>query len=134
VRPATEASLARAYEVFRGWQARVELLVGYEGDAFASTGDPREDLLSITAVHPMREAAVRKLVEKSGAGWEVVTELIREGRLVEVGYAGHRYFLRPIARLSEREGGNRRQNRSENLARAKLAGRGSDARVEEAGG
>jgi wyosine [tRNA(Phe)-imidazoG37] synthetase (radical SAM superfamily) len=134
VRPASEAALARAYEVFRAWHSRVELLVGYEGDAFASTGDPREDLLSITAVHPMREAAVRRLVERSGARWDVVTELIREGRLVEVGYAGHRYFLRPIARLTERDGGGRGKNRSENQARAEVAGRGSDARVEEAEG
>ncbi len=40
-----EAALARAYEVFRAFNARVELLVGYEGEAFASTGDPVADLL-----------------------------------------------------------------------------------------
>jgi len=70
--------------------------VGYEGDAFATTGDPEEDLLSITAVHPMREAAVRQLMDRAGAGWELVEELVREGRLVEARYGTHRYFLRPI--------------------------------------
>lgn len=34
-----------------------EDLIGYEGNAFAFTGDVEEDLLSITAVHPMREDA-----------------------------------------------------------------------------
>jgi wyosine [tRNA(Phe)-imidazoG37] synthetase (radical SAM superfamily) len=41
-------------------------LIGYEGSAFAFTGDVREDLLSITAVHPMREEAVRELLRKAG--------------------------------------------------------------------
>lgn len=94
--PATESAIARAYEVFRAWQGRVELLVGYEGDAFASTGDPGEDLLSITAVHPMREAAVRKLVERAGSGWQLVTDLVSQGKLVEVEYGAHRYYMRPI--------------------------------------
>jgi wyosine [tRNA(Phe)-imidazoG37] synthetase (radical SAM superfamily) len=96
VRPATEASVARAYEVFRAHLGRVELLVGYEGDAFAATGDPEEDLLSITAVHPMREAAVRRLMERAGADWDLVTGLVEQGRLVEARYGAHRYFLRPI--------------------------------------
>lgn len=111
-RPTSEAALARAYETFRAWHSRVELLVGYEGDAFASTGDTREDLLSITAVHPMREGAVRKLVERAGTGWDAVTELVRQGKLVEVDYAGHRYFLRPIGWLASRVGGDERRKRS----------------------
>jgi len=96
VRPAAEPAIARAWEVFRAWHGRVELLVGYEGNAFASTGDPREDLLSITAVHPMREEAVRRLVERVGGGWGVVSELVDMGKLVVVTYGGHRYFLRPV--------------------------------------
>jgi wyosine [tRNA(Phe)-imidazoG37] synthetase (radical SAM superfamily) len=98
VRPATEAAIARAYEVFRGAHGNVELLIGYEGDAFAWTGDPREDLLSITAVHPMREAAVRRLIGRAGANWSEVMRMVREGTLVETRYGGHRYFLRPIRR------------------------------------
>jgi wyosine [tRNA(Phe)-imidazoG37] synthetase (radical SAM superfamily) len=101
--PATEAAIARAYEVFRAWHGRVELLVGYEGDAFASTGDPGEDLLSITAVHPMREAAVRRLVERAGTEWALVTELVSQGKLVEVEYGGHRYYLRPVGPRGRRK-------------------------------
>jgi wyosine [tRNA(Phe)-imidazoG37] synthetase (radical SAM superfamily) len=101
VRPANEVAMASAYEVFRAWHPRVELLVGYEGDAFASTGDPRDDLLSITAVHPMREAAVRRLLERAGASWDLVTDLIQRGMLVEVRYGAHRYFLRPLGRLAD---------------------------------
>lgn len=103
-RPASEVAMARAYEVFRAWHGRVQLLVGYEGDAFAATGDPREDLLGITAVHPMREAAVRRLVERAGAGWDLVTDLILRGELVEVGYGAHTYYLRPIGPRPHRGG------------------------------
>ena len=60
--------------VFRAWQSlatrlpgtRVELLIGDEGNAFATTGDPRADLLAITAVHPMREDAVADLLARAG--------------------------------------------------------------------
>lgn len=67
VRPATAEAQARAYEVYRAMAGHVELLVGYEGDAFASTGDPREDLLAIAAVHPMREHAVARYLVRAGA-------------------------------------------------------------------
>ena len=96
-RPASEGAIARSYELFRAWHSRVELLIGYEGDAFASTGDPREDLLSITAVHPMREAAVRQLLAQAGAAWDLVSDLVKRRELVEVEYGAHRYFLRSLS-------------------------------------
>jgi wyosine [tRNA(Phe)-imidazoG37] synthetase (radical SAM superfamily) len=93
-----EDALARAFETFRERLSRVELLSGYEGDAFASSGDAKRDLLSITAVHPMRESAVLSTLAKSGAEWEVVLELLQTGELVEVTYGSHRYYLRPVSR------------------------------------
>jgi len=97
VKAATPASVTRAYEVFRALAGRAELLVGYEGDAFAATGDPREDLLAITAVHPMREQAVARLLKPTGAPAKVLAELLRRGDLVEVDYGGHHYLLHPTA-------------------------------------
>jgi hypothetical protein len=93
--------VARAYEVFRALAGRVELLVGYEGDAFAATGDPRRDLLSITAVHPMREQAVARLLRRAGASLSLVDNLVQRGDLVRVAYGGHAYFLRPISHPPE---------------------------------
>jgi wyosine [tRNA(Phe)-imidazoG37] synthetase (radical SAM superfamily) len=101
VRPAPPASVTRAYEVFRALTGRVELLVGYEGDAFAATGDPGQDLLSITAVHPMREQAVSRFLARAGALRGVVDELVRRGDLVRADYGGHAYYLRPVPRASE---------------------------------
>lgn len=107
VRPAPPGSVARAYEVFRALGGRVELLVGYEGNAFAATGDPGQDLLSITAVHPMREEAVSRFLSRAGASRDVVEGLVRHGGLVRVDYGGHVYLVRPPAVQESKGGGHR---------------------------
>ncbi|MEA3312102.1 MAG: radical SAM protein, partial [candidate division WOR-3 bacterium] len=53
-----EETINRAYQIFKERIANVEYLIGYEGNAFAFTGDFEDDILSITSVHPMREDAV----------------------------------------------------------------------------
>ena len=88
VRPPTEAVINQAYQIFSEKVDQVELLIGYEGNAFAFTGNAEEDLLSITAVHPMRQDAVDELLTRDGAGWPVVRELIASGQLVKVAYGG----------------------------------------------
>jgi wyosine [tRNA(Phe)-imidazoG37] synthetase (radical SAM superfamily) len=81
---------------------RVEYLIGYEGNAFAFTGDVEDDLLSITAVHPMREDAVGEFLarararQRAGANWTVVRDLIARGSLVETEYAGRKFYVRKI--------------------------------------
>jgi len=77
--------------------SRVEYLVGYEGNAFASTGNVEEDLLSITAVHPMREEAVKKLLKKANADWQVIEKLLCENKLVEIEYEGNTYYMRKLS-------------------------------------
>jgi len=98
VRPAQEDQIHQAYHLFKEQVDRVELLVGYEGNAFASTGDAEQDLLSITAVHPMREDAVEQLLEKAGSNWGLVENLTRQDKLVELSYDGRRFYLRRIAK------------------------------------
>ena len=55
-----------AFQILKEKPFQVEYLIGYEGNAFACTGDVEKDLLSITAVHPMREQAVSALLERTG--------------------------------------------------------------------
>jgi len=52
----------RAFRIFAEKVKHVGYLIGYEGDAFAFTGDIEQDLLSITAVHPMLREAVDALL------------------------------------------------------------------------
>jgi len=98
VQPPTSEALVAAYHLFAAalGEARVEYLIGYEGDAFAFTGHVEEDLLSITAVHPMREQAVDAYLRKAGADWDVVQRLITAGKMVKLSYGGHSFFMRKL--------------------------------------
>jgi len=83
-----------AYQMLASKLPQVEYLIDYEGDNFSFTDDVRLNLLSITAVHPMRESAVNELLERSRENWSLVGELVAEGRLKEVDYLGKRYYVR----------------------------------------
>ena len=98
VKPAKENVINAAFQAFskKLGDSRVECLLGYEGNAFASTGNIEEDLLSITAVHPMREEAVKKLLEKADADWQVIEALVGENKLVELEYEGNTYYMRKL--------------------------------------
>ena len=89
-----EGQLNRVYQIISHHVAKVEYLTGYEGNTFASTGDPVEDLLSITAVHPMREEAVRELLARTGSGWNIVRGMINAGKLRESIYDGRKFYIR----------------------------------------
>lgn len=88
-----EATLNRCYQLMSTALRHVEYLIGYEGDAFASTGDVQQDLLSITAVHPMRESAVRALLDRAHADWSLVEQLLAERRLKKEEYLGEHYYV-----------------------------------------
>jgi wyosine [tRNA(Phe)-imidazoG37] synthetase (radical SAM superfamily) len=98
VKPAKEEVVNAAFQVFSEKLGldRVELLAGHEGNAFAFTGDAKEDLLSITAVHPMRYEAVREFLRKANTGWQLIQELLDQGKLVELEFEGDKYYMRKL--------------------------------------
>jgi wyosine [tRNA(Phe)-imidazoG37] synthetase (radical SAM superfamily) len=96
VRPPDEGTLNRAYQILSEKVGQVEYLIGYEGDTFAYTGDVEQELLSITAVHPMREDAVVTFLARAGAKWEPVHRLTAEGQLAKAEYEGHAFYLRRL--------------------------------------
>ena len=89
-------NINRAYHIFHERIDQVEYLIGYEGNAFSFTGNVKEDLLSITAVHPMREEAVSEFLAKAGTDWTVVRSLIGQGQLVETKYEGQKFYMRKL--------------------------------------
>ena len=99
-----EETVNRAYQIISEQVDHAEYLIGYEGNAFASTGDVEEDLLSITSVHPMREHAIRELLERRDADWTVVDRLVDEDQLVEAEHEGHRYYVRRLNRHRDNRG------------------------------
>jgi len=96
VKPAREEVVNIAFQVFSEKLGvdRVEYLIGYEGNAFAFTGNVEEDLLNITAVHPMRKEAVEEFLRKANAGWQIITKLLASEKLVEFEYKGNKYYMR----------------------------------------
>lgn len=94
VRAPAAAVVNRAYLALADRLPAVELLTGYEGNAFAASGDLRADLLSICAVHPMREDAVAELMARDGAGPEDLRAIVDAGDLAEVTHEGRRFYLR----------------------------------------
>jgi len=91
-----EHTLTTAYEIFGQELAAVELITGYEGNSFASTGDLVRDLLAITAVHPIREDAVQNLLDRAAADWPVIDSLIELGRLSKTEYRGMTFYVRTL--------------------------------------
>lgn len=101
VRSPNEEVINRSYQIFNEYINHVEYLIGYEGNAFAFTGNVEEDILSITAVHPMREDAVRNFLDRSNADWEIIQNLIDEGKLIEIKYTGKNFYLRKFSKRQE---------------------------------
>lgn len=96
--PPEENTINRAYQILNEKVDNVEYLIGYEGNAFASTGDAKEDLLSITAVHPMREDAVGALLKRAESDWTVVNQLVDQDQLIEAESGGHKFYLRRFSK------------------------------------
>ena len=98
VLPAGEEVINHAFQIFSGKLEKVELLLGYEGNAFAHSGNTESDILSVTAVHPMREDAVREFLENDRQDWSLIEKLIREEKLLETEFQGKKFYLRRLAK------------------------------------
>ncbi|MFW6147682.1 MAG: radical SAM protein, partial [Thermodesulfobacteriota bacterium] len=70
---------------------------GYEGNEFGFSGNIEEDLLSITSVHPMREASVKEYLRRAETDWSLITDLIKRGVLKRVTYQGTNFYLRKFS-------------------------------------
>jgi len=66
VRPPKIEAITAAYAIYRRRGLTVETLTGYEGNKFVVTDDPAEEILNITAVHPMRSDAIEEILRR----WE----------------------------------------------------------------
>ena len=88
--------LNRAYQLLSERVPTIEYLTGYEGNAFACTGDVEQDLLNITAVHPMRQDAVDLYLARAGANPSMVRQLVEKGELIKTEYGNHTFYLRRL--------------------------------------
>ena len=98
VKPSKENTIVRTYNIFKEKGIDAEYLVGYEGNAFAYTGDIEEDILSITSVHPIREDGMRELLKKSGHNWDIVEKLISDNKIVKIEYKNKWFYIRNLSK------------------------------------
>ncbi len=93
---ADEKIITTAHEIFRKKSLPVESLIGYEGNTFSSSGDPREDILNITMVHPMKQEAIQEVLKKAHKKWDIIEKLLTQKKLVAVDYKGEKFYIRKL--------------------------------------
>ncbi|MHC1705142.1 MAG: radical SAM protein [Tenuifilaceae bacterium] len=91
---ATIDKITEAWQIFTNQQIKTELLTGFEGTNTGYTGNATEDILNITAVHPLREDSIMELLDKDRADFSVVTTLINKQLIKVVLYNDHNYYVR----------------------------------------
>ncbi|MBN2521757.1 MAG: radical SAM protein [Bacteroidales bacterium] len=90
----SEMKLTEAWQIFQGNGIKTELLTGFEGTEAGFTGNAVNDILNITAVHPLREDTIMELIKKEKANMNIVMSLVRQKLIREVHYKGKRYYVR----------------------------------------
>jgi len=103
VAPSPEA-LQELLQISAGRVSFIEWLFDTETGDFVSTGNLEDDILSIVAVHPLREGALRKMVAGAKREWEVVENLIRTEEIFSIDYRNERYFLRRFNKATDKRG------------------------------
>jgi wyosine [tRNA(Phe)-imidazoG37] synthetase (radical SAM superfamily) len=98
VQSPSEEVVNQSYNFFKEKLDHVEYLIGYEGNAFAFTGEVEEDILSITSVHPMREEAMKDFLKRAKSDWSTILKLINRGQLVETDYKGNKFYIRKFSK------------------------------------
>ncbi len=106
VKSAGENKINRAFQIFKEPGIEAEYLIGYEGNAFAFTGNIEEDLLGILSVHPIREDGVRELLSKANANWSIIEKLLVQKKVIQTEYNGKKFYMRklPTKTRDAREG------------------------------
>jgi len=94
VGPPDHDVLSRAMRIFEERNCEVELLGDDGSGYFSSTGEPGDDLLSITAVHPMTEQETDLFLARAGADPSIVEDLVTQGLLQHVRHGTKGFYRR----------------------------------------
>lgn len=86
--------LTLAYEIFSQHLKSVELLTGFPEEDFATSENPIDELLNITAVHPMRRSEALKFLQRSGGNVDLLDNLVEEEKLLSIDHRGEVFYLR----------------------------------------
>lgn len=94
VKKPDEAAINRAYQIYTDAGLHSEMLLGFEGSDTGITGDAREDILNMSAVHPIREETMSEILRQNHAESSLPDQLIREKEIREVVYQDKKFWIR----------------------------------------
>lgn len=94
VMPPGAETVNLAWHIFSEAGIETELLTGFEGVDAGFTGNIYEDILNITAVHPLREDSLNELLVKNGAPFTIVESLLSQRLIKRSHYQGNTFYLR----------------------------------------
>jgi wyosine [tRNA(Phe)-imidazoG37] synthetase (radical SAM superfamily) len=96
VKAPDELVINEAYQIFSEKIQKTELLLGFEGTDTGYTGNAKDDILNICAVHPIREDTMKEILRKDHATTHVLDSLIIDNQIKQVEYNGKFYYVRQI--------------------------------------
>lgn len=91
-----ESTLTQAYQIFTENGLDTELLAGFSTEDFSASGDVVQELLNITAVHPLRESEVFEFFDNGGISHRILKDLLRDEKLTRIVYDGKPFYLRKL--------------------------------------
>jgi wyosine [tRNA(Phe)-imidazoG37] synthetase (radical SAM superfamily) len=94
VTPPDTEKLNIAWQIYSNRNINTEFLTGFEGTDNGFTGNIYDDILNITAVHPLREDSLLELLKNNQADIQVVTSLIQQRLIKTTNYNGNKYYIR----------------------------------------
>lgn len=94
VRPPSEASIIKAKEILESKIRSVECLTAIRNDDLHLPPGAEKEILSITAVHPLKKEQVTEYLKKAGEDWSLVARLVAEGRLIEKNFGKNLFYFR----------------------------------------
>jgi wyosine [tRNA(Phe)-imidazoG37] synthetase (radical SAM superfamily) len=94
VNPPDSEKLNMAWQIFNNNNINTEFLTGFEGSDTGFTGNIYDDILNITAVHPLRQDSLISLLRNDNADFSVVKSLIKQRLIRSTIYNGNKYYLR----------------------------------------
>jgi len=89
-----EQAIIEAFQIFSEKISKVVLLLGFEGTNIGYTGNIQSDILSICAVHPVREDTMEKLLRKNRTDRKVLESLINKKLIKQVSHHGMNFYVR----------------------------------------
>lgn len=94
VRPPDSSKLKEILSVFTQKEVWfLDILFEPEVLDFTATGDVAQDILSIAAVHPLREEAVRQILDQRKSDWELVEKLLNSEQLIRKYYCNEIFYV-----------------------------------------